>query len=1241
MQPHRRSLLAALIAVIFTYSVAPVPELSAQEAGAEAAAPAEDAAPAKETAMESSLPASWGEAISWRSIGPANMGGRITSIAVYEADPSIWWVSSASGGLLKTTNNGVTFEHQFDDQATVSIGDVAVAQSDPNIVWVGTGESNPRNSVSWGNGVYKSTDGGDTWKHMGLEESYQTGQVAIHPTNPEIVYVGALGRLWGPNEERGVFKTTDGGETWEKVFFLDDRTGVIEIKMQPGNPDTLLACAYERKRDGQDTNDPAVKFGEQSGIYKTTDGGKSWRRITRGLPSVQMGRIGIDWYRKESNVVYAMVETEKIGQEPENAPYAGLTGEDADVGARLTAVVDDGPTAKAGLEVGDIVVSVDDAIVHSYGDLQAAIRRHVAGETATLVVSRNRETVQVELALAKRPEPEEGAAGENGGRGGGPGGGGPGGGGRGGGARNPFTGTLGGQRENMQGQQGESEHEYGGLYVSEDAGESWRRINTVNPRPMYYSRVRVDPQDRNHVFVLGTSLYRSKDGGSHFSGDGGSGGIHVDHHALWLDPRDGRHQILGNDGGFYVTYDRMDHWEHHNQMAIGQFYHVAVGSRRDYNVYGGLQDNGSWGGPSRVRNGSGPANWHWLSIGGGDGFVCRVDADDPNLVYFESQNGGMGRRNLATGEGGQIRPEAPRGTRYRFNWRTPFILSEHNPKIYYVGANLVFRSLEEGSELRAISPELTPTDWGSATALAESPRDPDVLYAGTDDGALWMTKNGGHDWIALSFPLPPAPPDVVQGARVFYNLAPDAEVPQTQSQVIDDDDDPPAPPINPRRQQMIDRLKGYDENGDGKISKSEVPEEVAGRMFDRVDTNSDGVIDTKELDAYARRPSGQGRGRPGGGEPGTGPPGGRDGSAAGDAPAAGGAPPESGEGAGRRRGGRRGGGADDPAAEAEPREVDVRSNLPELVDGPRWVSEIVASRYADGRVYLTLDGHRSDDDRPLVFASENYGETWKSIQGNLADSAGSTRCIAEDIQNENILYLGTEFAGWVSIDRGETWTEFAGLPTVAVHGFAQHPTAGEIVAATHGRSLWIADVTALRQMTKKTSSESAKLFRPNHGVLWRNEPRTGVARGFVGKNPPSGAQIVYSIGSERVGEAVLTITNLAGETLATLEASTDRGLHSTFWDLRRTPRRGAQGRGAGGRGGGGGQFRGGRFGPLVQPGEYKVVLEVDGVRQEQSLVVNIDPAYPDPTWLEYEYLEEQFSPTDEDEEGDEGGERDI
>ncbi|MCH8259687.1 MAG: PDZ domain-containing protein [Planctomycetes bacterium] len=1315
--------------------------------------------------IDPTLPDSWIDSFTWRSIGPAVMGGRITDIAVYEADPTIYWVASASGGLLKTTNSGITFEHQFDHEATVSIGAVAVAQSDSNIVWVGTGESNPRNSVSWGDGVYKSTDGGKTWTNMGLKESFQIGAIAIDPINANVVYVGALGRLWGPNEERGLFKTEDGGETWNKVLYVDENTGVIDVQMHPADPYTLLVATYERRRDATDANSPIVKWGDGGGIYKTTDGGQTFAKVTNGLPNAKLGRIGLDYYRKDPNVVYAVVESEKIGTEPENAAYFGVRGEDADVGARITEVTEDSPAEEAELKVGDIVISVEDTTIHSYNDLLKEMRRRLAGDTVKMEISRERKSVDVEITFAMRPGAEEDTETEEGQR--------PQ---RRRQQRSPFGSGLGGQRENMQDQQGPDGTDYGGVYKSTDGGENWTRINSVNPRPMYYSQVRVDPSDNNYLYVLGTSLYRSKDGGETFTADGGSNRIHVDHHALWIDPNDGRHMVLGNDGGLFLSCDRMENWDHLNHFAIGQFYHVTVDSRRNYKVYGGLQDNGTWGGPSRVRNGRGPINEDWFRVGGGDGFVCAVDRDDPDWVYYESQNGGFGRRNLATGERGSARARAPRGTRYRFNWKSPFILSNHNPRIYYNAGNYVFRSLDRGTSLKVISPEISLTDKGAATALAESPVDSDVLYVGTNDGALWVTTNGGHEWTSL---VPK--PDGDEGESED----------QTTVVAVDRGHGDRSFAGNPQRRGggaggagrsgrggrggrgMGGMLERLDANKDGKIQRSEAPDRM-GQFFDRLDTNGDGALDEKELQAMGRNRGGQRSGPPpqrshddppptsNGHTNGNGlnpsPDDPQDESdtqsesesqdeksteaqdekqtesqdeaqdvdadtkqeaaketeaqaqpeatvevseAEGDAaqaavvddPVTGiweasfateqfsgeftmtlrlGADGktvtgsmDSNRGGGDIVDGRfdaknnkirfsierdfgsmdyeatitgsqmrgdlvAGGGmfsadfeasrtstnpdsASSEQADATPDDEYDWKPFNELIPGPRWVSSIEASRYEAGRAYVTLDGHRFDDDEPYVFVTENHGKTWRSLRANLSASVGSTRVIREDIENANVLYLGCEFGAWVSIDRGETWTKLNNnLPTVAVHEIAIHPTAGEIVAATHGRSLWVLDVTALRQMSAETVKADAQLYKPGTAIQWRSQPGggAGTARRFTGQNPSPGAQLFYSLNG-RARDVSLKITDAAGKTIRELEASADAGLHHVGWDLRRpAPQRRAGGqRGRGGFGSGGRRF-GGRRGPAVAPGTYRVVLTVDDKEFVQELVVAPDPEFP-------------------------------
>ncbi len=976
-------------------------------------------------------------AFEWRCLGPANMSGRIVALAVNEQDPSTFWAATASGGLLKTTNNGITYEHQFDAEATVAIGDVCVAPSDPEIVWVGTGENNPRNSVSYGDGVYKSTDGGATWKNMGLRESFQIGRIAIHPTDPDVVYVGALGRLYGPNEERGLFKTTDGGESWEKVLYVDENTGVIDIAMHPSDPQTLLVATYERRRDGYDTNDPAVKIAPGSGLYLTTDGGATFERITEGLPTCNLGRIGLDWYRKDPNIVYAIVESEKIGQARDNVGWTGIEASNAETGARVVRIPESSPAAEAGLQKDDIVLSVNGTTVLSGGALRDQLLQHVVGADVKLEVAREGESHTIEFAMIAEPEEEEDQdEAPRRRRGGGP----------------PYGASLGGQRHNVQDLQGPDGFERGGVYRSDDGGRSWQRINSVNPRPMYFSQIRVDPSDNNHLYVLGISAFRSVDGGETFTADA-SRGVHSDQHALWIDPEDGRHMILGTDGGLYVSYDRTANWDHHNHVALGQFYHVAVGPRRDYWIYGGLQDNGTWGAPHRAARGGGTRNEDWIRIGGGDGFLVAIDPEDPDQVYYESQNGGTARTHLRTMESGRIRPQAPRGTRYRFNWRTPFLLSHHNSRIYYNAGNHVFRSLNRGDDLVAISPEITRGDRGSATALAESSRDAGVLYVGTDDGALFGTRNGGADWTDL------------------WVLA-----------------------------------------GDLTEDEEEAPEVAVGGP--REVTATDGDEDGEPLGA--------------------------------------------------------------------------------LVPAPRWVSSVEASRAVDGRVYLTLDAHRSDDDDPYVFVSENYGETWRSLRANLP--RGSTRVVREDLENPDVLYLGTEFGLWVSLDRGGHWTQFHNnLPTVAVHEVAQHATSGEIVLGTHGRSLWAVDVTPLRQMSGKAMAADAHLFAPNDVVLWQRQHSrgtTGGARAYRADSADGGAAVYYRL-AERARSVRLEVRDAMGKTVATLEAPRDAGLHRVGWNLRIAGSEPS---------GGGGRFRFSR-GRRAEPGTYVVELEVDGETFSRPLQV--------------------------------------
>jgi photosystem II stability/assembly factor-like uncharacterized protein len=1120
--------------------------------------------------------------------------------------------------------------------------------------------------------------------------------------------------------------------TGKRVLYVDDKTGVIDVQMDQSEPDTLLVATYERKRDGFDGNDPEVKFGPGAGIHRTTDGGKTFKKITEGLPAANMGRIGLSIYRADPKHVYAVIESEKIGKAPEDMPFVGFNGTSAEVGAKITAVTDDSSAAKAELKVDDIVIGVDGERVLTYADLQKAIRSKKAGDEATWEVVRDGEALELTLTYGKREPPTEEQREREARQRRNP--------------RSPFSASLGGQAPNMQGQQGDKEEDYGGVYHSEDGGETWKRINSLNPRPMYYSQIRVDPADNNNLYVLGTSLYRSKDGGEEFTADGAGREVHVDHHALWVDPNDGRHMILGNDGGLYVTYDRMESWDHHNHVAICQFYHVGVSSDEDYHVYGGLQDNGSWGGPTRVADTAGPMNSDWFRVGSGDGFVCLVDPTDENQIYFESQNGAMGRIHLKTGERGFIRPRAPRGTRYRFNWKTPFILSPHNPEIHYSAGNHVFKSVSKGDGIAAISPEITNTDKGAGSAITESPRKPGVVYAGTTDGALWMTMDDGKAWINL----------FDEESLKQFDEEEQAETQETEAQSSRRGGAGPGPGRGPGGrggrggrgrmdpERMMQFIMSQDQNGDGVLEKSEIPERMQG-IFSRLDRNGDDKITKEELAPPRRQPEASEDApaetkdevqeteesekdpevtseekqasddsskseKPADDEAPQEKAADSETSAESDAEAAPeseakdkvaeGEPTEEGEvkdeeataqedplsgtyegkfisenmppGEGftlvlklqddnkikgsfesSRSDGNISEGKFNPdtgaitlvattdQAELEficklsgtkmtgtidinggsfsidfeakrtgdatsDGEADEKSDgsqpLYELVPEPRWVSSLHASRFADGRCYLTLDGHRSNDDEPYLFVTENYGKTWSSIRANLPTNAGSTRVLREDIENENVLYLGCEFSVWVSIDRGQSWTRLnSNLPTVAVHEIAQHPTRGEIVAGTHGRAIWIMDATALRQLSQESLKADVRLYKPNAAIRWQSTVERGSAgtRDFVGENPDSDAKIYYSLGSNaRTGK--LTISTLLGEVLFEEDVETSAGLHSVEWNMRRASS---------------GQ---GRRGSSVPTGDYLVKLSVDGQDYKSVLSVVSDPSRPAPLTSEGE-----------------------
>ena len=566
----------------------------------------------------------------FRNIGPTGPSGRIDDLAVFERDPRIFYVGTATGGVWKTTNGGTTLTPVFDSASVASVGAVAVSQDDPNLVWVGTGENNNRQSSSWGDGVHRSTDGGVTWKPMGLRESRQIARIVLDPRNPDVVYVAALGDLWRPGGERGVYKTTDGGTSWTRVLDGGPDAGATELVMDPRNPLVLYAALYQRRRASFGFNGG----GPASGLHKTTDGGRTWTRLAGGLPEGPMGRIGLDVFRRNPNVVVARIEHEKAG----------------------------------------------------------------------------------------------------------------------------------------------------GIYRSDDAGVTWRKMSGTNGRPMYFGIIRLDPENDLRVYLPQTPLGVSDDGGKTFRFDGASR-VHVDFHALWVDPRDPSHLIIGGDGGVAISHDRARKWRWLPHLPVAQFYHVGYDMQQPYHVCGGLQDNNSWCAPSRVRHNEGIADHDWWALEGGDGFTNVIDPTDARTVYTSSQEGYFARMDRLTGEQKLIRPEAPASEPpLRWNWDTPFLISPHDPATLYIGAHRLFRSRDRGQSWTAISGDLTTgvqrdtlslmgtklkdvrlaqndgvDQYASLFTVAESRRRSGILYTGSDDGQVHVTRDGGATWTNLTAKFPGIP----------------------------------------------------------------------------------------------------------------------------------------------------------------------------------------------------------------------------------------------------------------------------------------------------------------------------------------------------------------------------------------------------------------------------------------------------------------------------------------------------
>lgn len=678
----------------------------------------------------------------WREVGPTATGGRVTDIAVDSSDVHHVFVASAAGGLWETTNNGTTWKCIFEKENTTTIGDIALDPNNPKIIWVGTGEANNQRSSLWGDGIYKTEDGGKTWKNMGLEDSHHIGRIIVDPTDSNIVYVAALGHLYSANKQRGLFKTSDGGKTWDKVLYVNPDVGVVDVVLDPNNPQIVLAASYERRRRAWDFDGA----GPGSAIYRSTDGGENWNRLGGGLPTGEIGRIGLDIFAGNSKIIYATVSNQnpapprtrrtnrnsgeaESGNANKALAFFGLADEPETVATRLGVTInfsDSDVTIKSlsngsaaqrqGVRSGDRIVSAGGVSASDTKALRKFLGSLQPGDRVELVIQQDQAQRIIQLAvpsqLAARP--------------------------------------IGGE-----------------IYRSDDSGETWKKVNRSpagGSPAYYYGQIRVDPQDEKRLYVLSVPVLVSSDGGKTFNSRGAPS-VHVDHHAFWINPNNSNHLMLGNDGGFHISYDRAKSWDYVFNLPLAQFYAIGVDMQQPYHVYGGLQDNGSWGGPSK-SGGSGVGRQDWYRVGGGDGFYVQVDPNDSNIVISESQFGAIGRLNRATGERRSIRPPQSADAPHRYNWNSPILMSHFDPRVIYFGGNKLFKSFNRGDDWLTISPDLTTNDPAkisgnvphcTLTTIAESRLDKNLLMVGTDDGKVQLTSDGGKTWNDLSNNFPYRP----------------------------------------------------------------------------------------------------------------------------------------------------------------------------------------------------------------------------------------------------------------------------------------------------------------------------------------------------------------------------------------------------------------------------------------------------------------------------------------------------
>ncbi|MEM6376596.1 MAG: hypothetical protein AAF705_00145 [Bacteroidota bacterium] len=843
-----------------------------------------------------------------RNIGPAGMSGRVTAIDAVNADPNIIYIGTAAGGVWKSTNGGLSFSPTFDEQKVSSIGAVAINQQNPQEIWAGTGEGNPRNSVSSGYGIYRSIDGGRTWTFMGLGETRNIHRIIMHPQDPQTIWVGAIGSPWGEHEERGVYKTTDGGKTWEKVLYVNEKTGTGDLVIDPNNPNKLIAAMWEHRRWPWYFH----SGGEGSGLYVSFDGGETWEKRTteNGLPKGDLGRMGLAIAPGNSDIVYALIESKKNG-----------------------------------------------------------------------------------------------------------------------------------------------------FYKSTDGGFTWKLVATkgIGGRPFYYADIFVDPQNENRIFNIHTTADVSQDGGKTFERLIPTNLIHVDNHAFWIHPENPKLMMNGNDGGFCLSRDGGKTWDYAENLPLGQFYHIRVDDEVPYNVYGGMQDNGSWRGPSQVWRRKGIRNYYWNRIGTGDGFDAMPDPLDDRFGYSLSQGGNLNRFDLTTGLRTSLKPYLKTDAPLRYHWNAALAIHPQDQKTIYLGSQYVLKSSDHGHSWEVISPDLTTNDsekqqqattgglsldnsgaenHTTIISIDPSPIQEGTIWVGTDDGNVQLTRDGGKSWT---------------------NLSP--------------------------------RIEGL--------------------------------------------PKGA------------------------------------------------------------------------------WVAQVNASLHDPAEAFVVVNNYRQNDWKPYLYHTDNYGKSWTSIVDEEVTS-GHTLALAQDPEEENLLFLGAEDGLYVSIDKGSSWTKWQNFPSIPARDIVIHPREHDLVIGTFGRAAWILDdIRPLRDLAsngyEKVVGNDLQLFpTPIAYLSFLGEPNGYRSTGnglFFGENREQGALLTVYVKDATAGKkAIVQIYDGDKEVIRTFKTDVKAGANRFTWDLRRKgvarpslsrPKKDAA------------EPRG----HSVLPGKYMVKITYGDHQSEQALEVKADPAY--------------------------------